>query len=415
MTQLNVLICADNAYVNGGQNKVALESALGLAQAGARVVFFAACGPVDRRLAEAGIEAVCLGQSDLLDNPSRLDAARQGMWNGVAARALGETLARLPRANTIVHVHGWAKALSPSIAGPIRASGVPAVLTMHDFFLDCPNGAFYNFRREAACPLIPLSAACWATNCDSRSYAHKLWRNARLLVGRRVTRLAETFSDYVLLSDLQEKVSKGCLPADARVHRVTNPVEAEPLGHKSNPTEGDFLFVGRLSPEKGVFLFAEAARRAGVTPVFIGDGPLAAELGARFPQARLLGWRAPAEVRAAMRAARALVFPSLWHETFGLTAFEAKALGTPAIVADGCAAREAVEHGVTGLWFRSGDVDSLASAIRALVNDATIAEMSKRAYGSYWAAPPTRARHVAETLAVYEKMLAPIDARAKLR
>ncbi|MGJ0506640.1 MAG: glycosyltransferase family 4 protein [Methylocystis sp.] len=403
---LTVLICADHAHVTGGQAKVALDSALGLAAAGARVIVFAACGPVDPRLAAAGIETVCLGQTDLLANPSRLAAARQGLWNGAAARALGETLARLPREKTIVHVHGWAKALSPAIAGPIRASGLPAAYTMHEYFLHCPNGGFYDFQKDAVCPLIPMSAACWSTHCDSRNYPFKLWRNTRLFVAQHVARLEETFTDIILLSDLQEKVLQNCLRKNAAIHRVTNPVEAEPLGPKGDPTSGDFLFVGRLSPEKGAFLFAEAARRAGVTPVFTGDGPIAGELASRFPQARLLGWRSPPEVRAAMRAARALVFPSLWHETFGLTALEAKAMGTPAIVADACAAREAVADGATGRWFRSGDANALASAIRELMNNAVIADMSRRAYDAYWAAPASRERHVAETLAVYEGMLA---------
>lgn len=401
-----VVICADHASVTGGQAKVAIESAMGLRAAGARVIFFAACGPVDERLAAAGVETVCLGQHDILGNPSRLDAARQGVWNHEAARALAQTLASLPRDNAIVHVHGWAKALSPSIAKPIQAAGLPAVYTMHEYFLHCPNGGFYNFQKNEVCALRPMSAACWTTNCDSRNYPFKLWRNARLFVAQHVAHLAETFSDILLLSDLQEQVLQTCLPKEARVHRVTNPVEAEPLGRKSDPTSGDFLFVGRLSPEKGAFLFAQAAQRAGVAPVFIGDGPIAEELRARFPQARLMGWRSPAEVRVAMRAARALVFPSLWYETFGLTALEAKAMGTPAIVADGCAAREAVEDGVTGLWFRSGDVDSLAAAIRSLVNDARIAEMSANAYEAYWTAPATLERHVAETLEVYRGMLA---------
>ncbi|WP_424363446.1 glycosyltransferase family 4 protein [Methylocystis parvus] len=406
MPPLTVVICVDHAYVSGGQSKVAIESALGLRAAGARVVFFAACGPVDERLGPAGVEVVCLGQPDILGNPSRLAAARQGVWNAQAEKLLEETLGHLSYDRTIVHVHGWAKALSPSIAKPIQAAGLPAVYTMHEYFLHCPNGGFYNFPKGDVCALKPMSMACWGTNCDSRNYPFKLWRNARMFVAQHVAHLAETFSDIVLLSDLQEKVLATCLPKGAAIHRVTNPVEAEPLGPKADPRSGDFLFVGRLSAEKGAFLFAEAARRAGVTPVFVGDGPIAGELQARFPQARLLGWKSPREAREAMRAARALVFPSLWYETFGLTALEAKAMGTPAIVADGCAAREAIEDGVTGLWFRSGDADSLASAIRELNNDAVITQMAKAAYDAYWAAPATRERHVGETLAVYEAMLA---------
>lgn len=399
-----VVICVDHAFVSGGQSKVAIESALGLRAAGARVIFFAACGPADPRLQAAGIETRCLDQYDILGNPSRLAAARQGVWNAEAARALAEVLAPLPR-GTIVHVHGWAKALSPSIAQPIRASGLPAAYTMHEYFLHCPNGGFYNYQENAVCRLAPMSAACWATNCDSRNYPFKLWRNARMLVAQRVAHLADAFSDILLISQLQEEALAPYLPRAAAIHRVANPVEAEPLGRKENPASGDFLFVGRLSAEKGAFLFAEAAERAGVAPVIVGDGHIAGELRARFPQLRMLGWKAPQEVRTAMRNARALVFPSLWYEGQPLTVLEAKAMGTPVIVSDACAGREAVEDGVTGLWFESGDAASLADAMTRLKDDALVARLSAQAYDAYWRAPATLDRHIEETLKVYDRML----------
>ena len=127
--------------------------------------------------------------------------------------------------------------------------------------------------------------------------------------------------------------------------RISNPIDAPDLGPKENPAAGEFIFVGRLSPEKGVFLFAEAAAKLGVPATFVGDGPLKEELRARFPNARLLGWQDSENVRQAMRAARALVFPSLWFEGQPLTVLEAKALGTPVIVADQCAGRDEIEDG----------------------------------------------------------------------
>ncbi len=259
-----------------------------------------------------------------------------------------------------------------------------------------------------------MSAACWATHCDSRNYPFKLWRNARLWAAEHVAGLPDIFSDIILISDMQEDLLASYLPKRAAIHRVCNPIEAEPLGQKSAPASGDVIFVGRLSPEKGVLLFAEAAARANVTPIFIGDGPIADELRARFPQARLLGWQAPEAVREAMRTARALVFPSLWYETQGMTALEAKAMGTPVIVADVCAAREQIEDGVSGLWFKSGDAASLAGALERLKDDALVARLSKGAYDSYWRAPPTLARHVAETLGVYRDMLTRAHAPAAL-
>jgi glycosyltransferase involved in cell wall biosynthesis len=402
---LTVVICIDHGSVTGGQAKVAIDSALGLKAHGARPIVFAAAAPVDQRLFDAGIEVICLGQHDLLGNPSRAAAAMQGTWNARAASKLSELLARLPRGNAIVHVHGWAKALSASIAQPIAASALPAVYTMHEYFLFCPNGGFYNYQTNQVCRLTPLSPACVATHCDSRNYSRKLWRSARLAVARHYARLPRIFSDFICISNYQEQIVAPYLPAGARVHRVSNPIEAKDLGPKRNAASGDIVFVGRLSPEKGALLLAQACERAGLSPIMVGDGPVAGELRARFPGVRMLGWRTPEQAQEHMRAARALIFPSLWYEGQPLTVLEAKAMGTPVIVSDICAGREEIEDCVSGLWFKSGDVDSLTEALERLKDDALAARLSKGGYDSFWRDPPTLARHVERVMAVYRGML----------
>jgi glycosyltransferase involved in cell wall biosynthesis len=410
---LTIVLCLDHAFVSGGQAKVAFDSAIGLKQAGHRPIVFAAAGHVDEALTAAGVEVVCLGQSDLLGNPSRIAAAVQGTWNRRAAEALGRLLARVRSDRTIVHVHGWAKALSPSIAAPIANSGLPAVYTIHEYFLFCPNGGFYNYQKGHACPLEPLSAACWATHCDSRNYARKLWRNARLTLARDMAHLPEVFSDYIAISRFQIDVVGKRLPAASRLHLVSNPIDVPDLGPKPSPSQGDAIFVGRLSAEKGPFLFAEAARRAGIVPTYVGDGPAAAELRAKYPEARLLGWQGGPAVREAIRAARALVFPSLWYEGQPLTVLEAKGLGTPVIVSDGCAGREEIGNATSGLWFRGGEVEDLTRALIQVRDDDLIGRLSLGAYTQFWSDPPTLARHVERITAIYEGMLArqahPVD------
>src|SRR5947209_139735 len=403
---LTIVLCLDHAFVSGGQAKVAFDSAIGLKQAGHRPIVFAAAGPDDEARTAAGVEVVCLGQSDLLGNPSRIAGAMQGTWNSRAAEELGRLLASVRSDRTIVHVHGWAKALSPSIAAPIARSGLPAVYTIHEYFLFCPNGGFYNYQKGHACPLEPLSAACWATHCDSRNYARKLWRNARLTLARDMAHLPEVFSDYIAISRFQIDVVGKRLPAARRLHLVSNPIDVPELGPKPSPTQGDVIFAGRISAEKGPLLFAEAARRAGIIPTYVGDGPAAAELKAKYPEARLLGWQSGPAVREAIRAARALVFPSLWYEGQPLTVLEAKGLGTPVIVADGCAGREEIEDGASGLWFKGGDVQDLARALMQIGDDDLVARLSRGAYASFWSDPPTLSRHVDRITAIYGAMLA---------
>lgn len=401
---MKIVLVADHAYINGGQAKVVVESALGLAGRGHAVTVFAAVGPADPRLAEAGIAVVLTGQTDVTRANSLARFGVQWLWNAPAAARLRALLAGLDPRESVVHVHGWAKALSPSIGPVLRACGLPVVFTMHEYYLACPNGGFYDYPVAAPCHRKPGSLPCIAHNCDSRSYARKLMRVGRHWLMQE-TGLPESPQAIITISRLQREAILPYLPRDARYAEVANPIDAEPLGRKGAGDLGDVVFVGRISPEKGPLLFAEAARRAGLRPVFVGDGPQAAEIAARFPEARMLGWKGPAEVKALMRAARALVFPSVWYEGQPLTVLEALALGTPVIVSDVCAGREAVRDGVSGLWFRSGDAEALAGALGRLCDDAVARAMSDAAYDLFWADPLTLGRHLDGLEGVYEGVL----------
>ncbi len=402
---LTVVLVLDHASVTGGQARVAFDSAIGLRRQGHHPIVFAAAGPVAPDLEAEGIRTVCLGQHDLVGNGSILAAAAQGLWNAAAARALTDLLGSLPPCDTVVHVHGWAKALSPSIGGPIARSRLPAVYTLHEYSLLCPNGGFFNYRTEAPCSLTPLSAACWATDCDSRSYSRKLWRGARHLLMERAAHLPDCFPDIVAISQFQLDAVGHHLPRAARVHLISNPIGVAPLGPKPAGKPGPLTFLGRISPEKGPFLFAEAARRADVDALFVGDGPLLGELQRRYPEVRVAGWQGPEAVRRYLRDAGALVFPSIWYEGQPLTVLEAQALGTPVIVSDGCAGRDCVEDGVNGFWFRRNDPDALAEALRRFAA-ADVDALSRAAYDRYWAAPATLDRHVAAITTLYRGMLA---------
>lgn len=405
-----IIVVADHAHINGGQAKVAIESALGLAARGHAVTFFAAVGPADPRLESAGIATILLDQVDVTTTSSLARFGVQWLWNQKAAAALGTLLARHDPDDTVIHVHAWAKALSPSIGPVLAASRAPVVFTMHEYYLACPNGGFYDYPVSAACHRSPVSMACIGHNCDSRGYARKLMRVGRHVLMRH-TGMIDNLSAVITISRLQREVLAPHLPADTNWYDVANPIDAVPLGHKDSTTDetppGGFVFVGRLSAEKGAGLFAEAARLSGQRAIFVGDGPQRAELEAAYPEAAFLGWHDPDGVKQQLRAARALVFPSVWYEGQPLTVLESLALGTPVIVSDLCAGREAVRDGVSGLWFRSGDPTSLAAAMTRLSDDDTARRMSWAAYDAFWADPLTLDRHLDRLERIYRDVALP--------
>lgn len=365
-----ICVVSDKAFISGGQAKIAIDTACLLAGAGYRTIFFAPVGPVDPSLEEAGVEVHCLGQADILSNTSRLNALMSGLWNHKAAQALSALLDKLDPATSIVHCHGYAKALSPSI-GPILArSGVPCLFTMHEYFLACPNGGFYDYRRNEICERHALGFSCLTTNCDARHFSHKVWRVARQALSWGPGQLPSGLTDIAYLSRRQLKTMQEYLSPTAHLHHLPNPVQQPSAEALADPRSSSvFLYVGRLSPEKGGMNFATAARIAGVEAVVVGDGEQRSAIERENPDIKILGWRTPTVVREFMTKARSLVFPSLWYETFGLVAYEAIQAGLPVICGKWNAAAEAVTHGVNGLILDSMEPENLATAMSQLKQD----------------------------------------------
>jgi glycosyltransferase involved in cell wall biosynthesis len=396
----HVLIAADFARITGGQSKVAIDTALLLAEAGVEVSYFAAVGPVGPQLEQAGIEVICLDASDILSNSSRWSAAVSGIWNSTAAKELAAVAAGLDPRSTVLHCHGYSKALSPAIGPVLREGPLRAVYTMHEYFLACPNGGFYDYQRNEICRRRALGPACLTTNCDARSATHKAWRAVRQLVTWKVGGIPAGLSDIIYISETQLRVMKPYLSAESRLHYVPNPLPAlneRPVDVAQNDI---FLSVGRLSPEKGGVLFAKAARMAGVRAVFVGEGEERDAIRKANPDAELVGWQTPAEVRDWLGRARALVFPSVWYETHGLAALEALARGVPVVCGSWNAAAEAIVDGVTGVLFDRPQPEDLAAAIKRV---ATLGSVTLEPR------PPAMVsvdEHRRRLLAVYEEILA---------
>lgn len=407
-----VIILNDYASFNGGSSSVALTSALGLAARGVRVTLFTCVGPVADQLRDVpNLHVICLEQAEIAQDPNRWRAAVNGWCNPQAVRTLRTLLATKSPADTVVHAHTWTKALSPFALNLVARQGFPLVITLHDFFLACPNGGFFDYRTQKVCQRRPLSAGCWSCDCDRRRYAHKLWRGVRTWTQNRFLHLPRQAAAFVAVSAFSRDLLQPYLPPGVPVHLVRNPVDAPAGPPTAVAGNHEFLFVGRMETEKGAALFAEAVRRADLPAAFVGAGALLSHLKQTCPRARFTGWLGGEALRAQLRTARALVFPPLWYETLGLVAIEAAAAGVPAIVADHCAATEYVRHEVTGLHFRRGEAASLVEQMRRIAHDNTLTRtLGAAAHAWYWNAPWTPERHVSELLTTYSR-LTPSNAR----
>ena len=399
----NVIVLNDHACINGGQAKVAIESAKGLAARGLKVAYFAACGPIDETLTGAGVRVHCLDQQDILSEPRRLVAATRGLWNIPAARALRTLLAEYSPEDSIVHGHGFAKALSPAIGPVITRGPLKHVYTMHEYFLACPNGGFYDYRANAICRRRALGIDCIRTNCDVRKFSHKLWRVARQGVLWTAGCMPRGLRDVIYISETERHAMAPYFGPQTQLHYVPNPVARPDKPRVQAERNHIFLFIGRLSPEKGGLFFAQAAKQAGVQAVFVGDGSERAAIEAVNPQALITGWVTPPEVETWLEQATCIVFPSAWTETFGLVAYEALVRGVPVITGDWCAAAEVVKDGVTGLIVKNRDTDSWVQAINRI--QPVIGEYSVAAYNQLRHTRLELNDHIDRLIEIYNRIL----------
>ncbi|MBG0787935.1 MAG: glycosyltransferase family 4 protein [Anaerolineaceae bacterium] len=403
---MKVILLNDFGFVNGGAAQVAITEALGLADRGIEVTYLCGIGPVDERLLNhPNIQAYQVDGFDVLTEPNRIKAALKGTWNHQSANYFKRILASTNHSDTLVHLHGWHRSLSPSVSALIHKMGLPLICTVHDYFLACPNGGLYNFQKNEPCPLKALSLACMLEHCDPRVYRHKAWRFARTVVQKHLAKLPNAEMAFITVSEFSRKIIEPYLPDGARVFHLPNPISISKKGKVQVAQNQRYAYVGRFMIDKGPMLLAQANQDRAFKLTFIGGGPLEAQLRGAAPTAIFTGWLGHDALFKELSGARALVFPTRGYETQGMTVLEAASLGIPAVVSDSSAATSWVTDGENGLWFRQGDPEDLRRKLTMLEDDQLVARLGEAAYHRFWQNPPTPERHLEGIMAVYQKLI----------
>lgn len=403
---MNIILVNDFAYTNGGAGQIALATAQILAEQGHQVVLFTAVGPVAGELRNIPrLRVVCTHQHDILHDPNRLRAVTYGIWNPVTRRAFAELLQEFSPQDTVIHVHALQKAISTSILPVAHQRGFRVLFHLHDYGVACPNLGFFDYPAQKICHRRAMGIGCVLHNCDRRSYPQKLWRVLRQYVQKSLGGLPAKTDAFAYISDYSMRFLKPYLPQSSHLYYLPNPINVECGPRVEAEKNQTYLFVGRLSKEKNPQLLARASADLHLPVTFVGSGELAEEIKQLNPNAKIAGWISHDNLPDYYRKARALVFPSIWGETLGLTALEAMAYGLPVIVSDECAAADEIVDGVTGLHFCNNDVDSLKKKIQMLQQDELVQRMSIQAYKDFWAKQAAKESYAQMLENVYQKEL----------
>lgn len=275
---------------------------------------------------------------------------------------------RMVKKNRIgfVHVHNFFYTASASVFWAAKAAGATIIFTVHNYRLFCLNGFF--FRNGATCMQCEEQQSFRPGiehHCFKSSGLASRMLASTLTTHRRLGTWQKKIDRYIVLNPLvQELLIKNGIPQNKILsrHNFLNACLEQPAPAYADRDEY-YLFVGRISEEKGIRPLVEAFRKTSLQLRIVGDGPLAVWIKEHagdnisyheaIPREQLFSWYA---------SCKALVFPSLWPEGQPMVILEAQSTGTLTIAARSAITTEMVGDRY-GILYDIGSVEHLLSAI----------------------------------------------------
>jgi glycosyltransferase involved in cell wall biosynthesis len=344
---MKILLVHNFYQLPGGEDQVFAQEAELLRSRGHQVVLYRA-------------------SNDQVKEQNLLVTVANTIWNQRSYRELRDLMhSEKP---DIIHVHNTFQVISPALYYAANEEEIPVVQTLHNYRLFCPPSTF--FRDGKVCE------DCLGKKIPWPAVLHSCYRNSKLASAAVATMLAthnykqtwsQTISAYIALTDFaRNKFIEGGFPAE-KIFVKPNYLQIDP-----GPGDGKgnyALFVGRLTPEKGISTLLGAWRQIGNDlPLQIaGDGPLAPEVekaSREIKNVTWLKWLPREEILQRMKDASVLILPSTWYEGFPMIISEAFAVGLPVIASNLGSMSSIVDHQRTGLHFEPGNAAALATAVR---------------------------------------------------
>ncbi|MEM6352770.1 MAG: glycosyltransferase family 4 protein [Cyanobacteria bacterium P01_D01_bin.14] len=304
--------------------------------------------------------------NEIAQTISRLEVGVRSVWSQTDYLEINRVIEEF--SPDIVHVQNFFPLISPSVYYAARKHNIPVIQSLRNYRLWCLNAYF--FRASSPCELC-LDKPVALPGIFHRCYRDSYLQSTAVALMQSTHRLLRTWQKkvdrYIVLTDFfKDKAVQGGLP-DKKLSIKPNFVATDPGAAYTK--ENFLLYVGRLSPEKGIQTLLAAWMQHSDLPTlkFIGRGPMVEDIqkvAGQREHVDYLGELPLNDVYDWMGKAKALVFSSQWYEGLPRTIIEAFAKGTPVITSRLGAMENLVGHQYTGLHFELGNVEDLVRQIR---------------------------------------------------
>jgi len=310
------------------------------------------------------------------------------IWNIKSARKVKKKIKEFKP--DIIHIHNWHYASGPLIIRTINKLNIPIVHTLHNYRLLCPSATLLNNEEiflKSLHQFFPYSAV--KNRVYRNSWIQTFWLALGIWFHKKIGTWKK-INKYVCLSqnslDLFNKSNFGVpktsfvIKPNFTVNNKINDLDIVKGTH--------FLFIGRLSKEKGIENLLNTFKNSSIKLKIAGDGPMKQEilqLSNSHKNIEYLGTITKEQIGNELQSAQALIFCSVWFETFGMVIIEAFSYKCAVITSNIGAPKSIVKKLENGLHFDYKKTDALKNAIKEWLNFSESKKNSirLRAYESY--------------------------------
>ena len=284
----------------------------------------------------------------------------------------------------IVHVHNFFPLITPSVFDACIENDIPVVHTLHNYRLICPSALLMHNNKIYEKSIIKGAFATVADKVYRDSY-FGTYAVARMIEYHKRKKTWETkVNQFIALTDFAKSkfIETGFL--DHKISVKPNFVEDNGFDNKK---EDYFLFIGRLSEEKGIDLLLNAFMCNGQPLQIIGKGPMeknVIDIASRYTNITYLGFQDKAFIMQKLKKAKSLIFTSICYEGMPMTILESFSAGTPVIGPNIGGPNEIINNGENGLIYQVSNIDDLNRKITLLNTEESLQnKLSVGARSSY--------------------------------
>lgn len=344
-------------------------------------------------LKRSGIEVVTYDEYNDYISPetNKLTVAINSIWSKNTYKKI-TSLIKKERPD-VAHFHNIWYLISPSAYYACKDNGVSVVQTMHNFRMFCANGLL--MRKGKVCEVC-IGRTPW------RSVVYGCFRGSKVYtvpvaIAETFHRIRGTWMDaidaYIALTEFGKKKIIECGLPEEKIYIKPNFLADPPVPRYLD--DGYAVFLGRLSPEKGVATLLDAlklmhaAERLRLPFKIAGEGPLRSELEHKVAKEQIqnvefLGKRSFDECMRLLGRSKFMILPAVCYENFPMAIREAFACGKPVIASRLGAMAEIVEDGRTGLLFEPGNAEDFARKIKWMLdNEDACIQMGRNARAEF--------------------------------